>query len=124
TGVLTLGEVRRVLRTIVVLTLTVEAVATLALALRFATAYDEDPLEALWLGGFHAVSAFNNAGFALWPDSLARFVADPVVNIVVAGAVVFGSLGAPVLGELAVDRFAWRRWSLHTKLTITATVAV
>jgi trk system potassium uptake protein TrkH len=33
-----------------------------------------------FLALFHAVSAFNNAGFALFPDSLARYVGDPILS--------------------------------------------
>ncbi|WP_349496627.1 hypothetical protein [Cobetia amphilecti] len=33
--------------------------------------------EGLWLSLFHSVSAFNNAGFTLWPDSLMREAATP-----------------------------------------------
>lgn len=33
---------------------------------------------------FHAVSAFNNAGFSIWPDSLIRYKSDPLVNLVIS----------------------------------------
>lgn len=118
TGVLTIGEVGTVVRHVVLISAVVELVAGTALFLRFWITYDEPVLRAVWLGGFHAISAFNNAGFALYADSLSRFVTDPVVNAVVVGAVVVGGLGVPVLVELVRDRLSWRRWSLHTRLVL------
>lgn len=124
TGVLTLGEVRAVLRQVVIVSLTVEVLTALALLARFATAYDEPFGRAVWLAVFHAVSAFNNAGFALFPDSLVRFATDPVINLTLVVTIVVGGLGVPVLAELVRDRISWRRWSLHTRLTITTTLVL
>ena len=47
----------------------------------------------LWHSLFHAVSAFNNAGFALHPDSLSRWVGNPLVNIVIPALFILGGLG-------------------------------
>jgi trk system potassium uptake protein TrkH len=78
---------------------------------------------AAYYGVFHAVSAFNNAGFALFPDSLIRFRGDWVVNLVVASLVVAGGLGFVVLTEIGrVRRF--RRLSTHTRLVVTLTAAL
>lgn len=118
-GVLTLGEVRRVIRSVVVLSLAIETCVALVLTAWFAARYDEPLMRAVWLGLFHAVSAFNNAGFALFPDSLMRFASDPVINGAVMVAIVLGGLGVPVLAELVQDRWRWRRWTLHTKLVMT-----
>ena len=54
---------------------------------------------------FHAVSAFNNAGFALYPDNLIGFATDPWICLPIAVAVIVGGLGFPVLFEL---RRGWR----------------
>jgi Trk-type K+ transport system membrane component len=94
------------------------------LTARFAAAYDEPLHDALYLGVFHAVSAYNNAGFGLYSDSLMRFVADPWVCLPIAGAVIAGGLGFPVLFELRRQLGAPRRWSLHTKLATTMTAAL
>jgi potassium uptake TrkH family protein len=120
-GVLTLGEVRRVVRGVVTLSLAVEALVTLILAGWLVLRYDEPFLEALWLGLFHAVSAFNNAGFALYPDSLIRFVGDPVVNLAILTSLVLGGLGVPVLAEVVRDRLHWSKWTLHTRIVMATT---
>lgn len=71
---------------------------------------------------FHAISAFNNAGFALFSDSMMKFVDDPLVIFTLAGLFIFGGLGFTVVGDLASN---WRRGfnhlHLHTKIMLTAT---
>jgi trk system potassium uptake protein len=123
-GVLTLGEVRRVVAGVVKVSLAVEVTIAVVLAGWFLVRYDEALASAVWLGLFHAVSAFNNAGFALYPDSLIRFVSDPVVNLAVVVAILLGGLGVPVLAEVLRDRLHWTRWTLHTKLVIVTSAAL
>ena len=112
------GDVRRVLLGVLVVTLAVETVLAIMLMLRFMVAYGYTPAEALWNGVFHSISAFNNAGFALYSDNLMGFVSDPWICLPIAGAVIIGGLGFPVLFEL---RRQYRRpihWSMHTKLVL------
>lgn len=123
TKTLTPGVLRRMLAGIVVFSLALEGVVWLVLALRFRLAYDISPSRALYLGLFHAVSAYNNAGFALWGDSLIRFAGDPWVVVPVAGALVLGGIGYPVVMELLSSRRP-REWSLHTRVTLTATAVL
>ncbi len=61
------------------------------------------PLTAAWTGIFHSVSAFCNAGFALYSDSLVGFREQPVVLLVMATLITLGGLGFAVLA------FAWLR---------------
>ncbi|MFP3907158.1 MAG: TrkH family potassium uptake protein [Acidimicrobiales bacterium] len=124
TGALDLGDVRTILIGVAKFTILFEVVAAVALSARFWIAYDEALPRALWLGVFHAVSAFNNAGFALFSDSLVGFLGDPIILTVVAVAVIAGGLGFPVVMELRREPLRWRRWSLHTKLTVSMTVVL
>lgn len=119
-----IGDVRRVVVGVVKVTLVVEVVVAVLLAVRFAAAYDESPGRAAYLGVFHAVSAFNHAGFALWSDSFARFVGDPWINLPLCGAVILGGLGFPVLFELRRQLRRPRLWSLHTRLTVWGSVVL
>jgi trk system potassium uptake protein TrkH len=121
TGALDLGDVRTVLRGVIRFTLIFEVTAALLLALRFWITYDESVPRALWLGVFHAISAFNNAGFALYSDNLIGFADDPMVLLVIAAAVVAGGLGFPVWLDVRNERLRWRRWTLHTRLTVVMT---
>ena len=116
------GDVRQVLLGVLRITLVVEAVTAVLLAVRFAVGYGHSPGEALWLGVFHAVSAFNNAGFALFSDSLMSYVGDPLICLPVAAAVIVGGLGFPVLFELGRHYRYPRRWHMTTKLVLSGSV--
>lgn len=78
--------------------------------------------EALWPAIFHAVSAFCNAGFSTYSDSLVGFAESPATLLIVSALIVAGGMGFVVIEELA--RYAARkpgrrtRLSLHTKLVV------
>ncbi len=116
-----LGDVRSVLVGVARTSLVVEAAVAVVLALRFWAAYDVSPGRAAYLGVFHSVSAFNNAGFALWPDSLVRFATDPWICLPIAASVIVGGIGFPVILELRKRLRTPRAWSMHTKMTLWAT---
>ncbi|WP_307808181.1 potassium transporter TrkG [Streptomyces oryzae] len=115
-----LGDVRSVVVRVVKVSLLLEAITAAILTVRLGTTYGESWPRALWLGVFHAVSAFNNAGFALYSDSLMGFVTDPWICLPIAGAVIAGGLGFPVLFELRRRFRKPRSWSLHTKIVLGA----
>lgn len=77
----------------------------------------------LWSALFHSVSAFNNAGFSLYPDSLSHWVGNPVVNLVIPGLLIVGGLGYLVVDEVIEGR-PWKSMSLHAKLTLTGTAVL
>ncbi len=80
-----------------------------------------------YLGIFHAVSAFNNAGFALFPDNLMRFRGDVLVNLVVTSLIILGGLGFVVLEELRTwvregsGIRSYNRLSVHVRLVLALT---
>ena len=113
-----MGDVRAVLVGVAKVSLLFEVVTAALLAGRFLVGYDEPFGRALYLGVFHGVSAFNNAGFALYSDSLMGFATDPWICLPIAVAVIFGGLGFPVILELRRHLRRPRQWSLHTRLTV------
>jgi potassium uptake TrkH family protein len=119
-----LRDVRRLVLGVVLLSLLFEAIAASVLTVRFWASYDMGLGSAVYRGVFHAVSAFNNAGFALWSDSLVGFVTDGWVSLTVAFAIIAGSLGFPVWLELWRRGASPRTWTLHTKLTVGVTFAL
>jgi trk system potassium uptake protein TrkH len=124
TKALGLGDVRRVLLSVIGFTLFFEAVTAVVLFLRWLTAYDEPVGRAAYLAVFHAVSAFNNAGFALYSDNMIGFVDDPVISLVLCLAVIAGGLGFPVLYELRRELGTPRTWTLHTRMVVWTTLAL
>jgi len=112
------GNVGGVLIRIALVMFLSEAVISVVLTLRFWLTYDYPFGRAVWTAVFHAVQAFNNTGFALYPDSLVGFVGDWWICVPLALGVFVGAIGFPVLFELARE---WRKpscWSTHTRLTV------
>jgi trk system potassium uptake protein TrkH len=92
-----------------------ESIATLILTIHW-----QDDLglgQAAYYALFHSVSAFNNAGFSLWPDSLSQFTGDPVVNITIISLFIVGGLGYIVIMDVIRKR-SWRKLSLHSKVVL------
>jgi trk system potassium uptake protein len=124
TGAVDMSDVRRLLLNVAKLTLVVEAAGALVLTARFALSHDEPVARAAYLGVFHSISAFNNAGFALFPDSLISYQRDSFILLVIASAIIIGGLGLPVWSQIGTHRHRGHSWSLHAKLTVTTTVAL
>ncbi|HOT95654.1 MAG TPA: TrkH family potassium uptake protein [bacterium] len=110
----------RLLKFAVVGTLLIEGLGTLILTLRFSQDYPFG--QALWIGLFHAVSAFCNAGFSTFTHNLAGHATDVTVNLTIMTLIVIGGLGFWVLHDL----FFWRpgghkHLSLHSKIALSMT---
>ena len=86
--------------------------------------YDETAGQAAWHSVFYAVSAFNNAGFVPTTYGLDPFASDWWVLLPIIVGVFIGSLGFPVILNVARHLREPRRWSLHSKLTITTSIAL
>jgi trk system potassium uptake protein len=124
TKALSASDVRRVIRRVVVFSLATEAVVATVLGVRFATGYDQSLPSAAYHGVFHAISAFNNAGFGLNADNLMQYVADPTISLTICAAVIVGGLGFPVVFELAREWRTPKSWSVLTRITVIVTVAL
>jgi trk system potassium uptake protein len=101
----------------VLISFVLETLAAIILTLRW-----QDEMgwgTAAYYGLFHSVSAFNNAGFALWSDSLSSHIGDPVVNLTIAVLFLIGGLGFIVVVEILRKR-SWRKLSLHSKVVLVA----
>lgn len=111
-------ELRDILKRIVQGTFLIEAIGAVVLT---AAWYDSQSgfIHALWRGVFHSVSAFCNAGFALFSDSLMSFQDNPVVLTTHMVLIVMGGLGFTIIGPLL--GFKLPRGT-HARLTLTVTV--
>ncbi|WP_431190315.1 TrkH family potassium uptake protein [Janibacter cremeus] len=100
-------------------TLLVEMVTAIVLSLRLRASYHADWGDALYSGLFHAVSAFNNAGFGLHDDSAVSWVDDPWMCLPLMASVMVGGLGFPVWWEMFRHwRHQFQRWTVHATITI------
>jgi trk/ktr system potassium uptake protein len=130
--------VRRLVRFIVISTVLIEAVGALCLLdlLPEGAAWPER----LFTATFMSISAFCNAGFAVFSDSLAGRRWSVETHAVIAPLIVLGGLGFPVLMNLHEvlwprlwrvlrraprwERGPQRRLSLHTKLVLLTTLGL
>ncbi len=126
----TSGKVRSLLWRTVVFTGFWEALGAVLLGLRLYHAYGYSAPRAAYHGVFHSISAFCNAGFSLYPDSLVRFSDDPVMLLLFSVLIIAGGLGFVVvhnLGALAPwrrDRFKRGHLLLHTRIVLYGTAVL
>lgn len=118
------ARLHRLILGIFLFTIALEVLGTLLLFILFLPY--RPPGEALFSALFHSVSAFCNAGFSLFPDSLVRFQQNVGVNLVVIGLIVSGGIGFIVLSELRGalkgGLLSGRRMTLHSKLALSSTL--
>ncbi len=119
-----IGGLRTLIVSILRIGLVVEGAVALLLWLRFWLGRGEDPLHALWLAVFHAVSSYNNAGFALFSDNVMGFVDDPWILLPLAAATIVGGLGFPVIMQILKHTAHPRHFSMHTWLVLVGTGAL
>ncbi|WP_309074812.1 potassium transporter TrkG [Paenarthrobacter sp.] len=112
-----LGEVGTLLRIVIVTSVVIEAALAVALVPRFLL-LGEPFWQALWHGVFYAISSFNNAGFTPHSDGIVPYETDLWILVPLMLGVFLGSLGFPVVMVLQQNGLNWKKWNLHTKLTI------
>jgi trk system potassium uptake protein TrkH len=109
-----------VAKTVVIFTAITELGGALLLLARFSQDFPFS--HAVYQSVFHAVSAFNNAGFSLFSNNLAAYQGDLLVNLTVMGLVVHGGIGFIVQYEVwSYLRGVQKKLSLHAKIVLITT---
>ena len=119
-GVNALGGILRLTKQVLIVTAIIEGTSSLILFLRFLQEFPPD--WALWMGVFHAVSAFNNAGFDIIGGfrSLTVYNHDPVVVLTIAFTIILGGLSFTAIIDSAKGR-RFRSLMLDTKMVLVTT---
>jgi trk system potassium uptake protein TrkH len=117
-------NIRNLTRDVVRFTLLIEAAGAALLFLLWTPYFG--PAGAVWPSIFHAVSAFCNAGFSVFSDSMIGFQTSPAVLFVIMALIVIGGLGFLTLEEIYLWRGAQQRretfrLSLHSRIVLTTT---
>ncbi len=117
-------DLLRFARTVALLTLAFEATGGLIMGIRFAA--DVGWVRGMYYGMFHAVSAFNNAGFALFSNNLMNYRGDLTINLVITALIIVGGIGFLVLAEVFRLHKAGRRpgYSTHSRFVLAITAAL
>lgn len=121
THVLGLGDVISVTKLVITVMLLGQTAVAAFLTWRLHTQYGLPIDAALWSGVFHAISAFNNAGFSIHADGLVRYQSDVWVLLPIMLAIIVGGIGFPVIHDIRSRLNDPHHWSLHTKLTLSGT---
>ena len=121
-----LAKLGSVLKTVFLTTVGIEACG--ALLLYFIWQGDFPQRQAVYFSIFHAVSAFCNAGFSTFPDSLVQFAGHVRINLIVCTLILLGGIGFGTLSNLAAfvpkksSQGTAAHLSLQTKLILIMTI--
>jgi trk system potassium uptake protein TrkH len=114
-------EPRRIVRNILIVTLSIELVGSLVLYQGFRWTVTE---RAGFVSVFHSISAFCNAGFSLFSNNLEGYVSNTLVSVTVMSLVVLGGLGFVVLHDVVATTLVQKKHlSLHSKIVLVMTAA-
>ena len=119
-----LEDVKGLLLGVARISLLIEFGVAALLTARFSISYGEPFGRALWLGVFHAVSSFNNAGFALFSDSFISYGTDPFILLPISAAIILGGLGFPVIVQLRRHLRSPLKWTMNTRIVIAGTLTL
>ncbi|EIM08035.1 hypothetical protein A1A1_03047 [Planococcus antarcticus DSM 14505] len=115
----TVGGIVRLVKLILTFALTVEAVSAVLLTIYWTPEFGFK--DALNFSIFHVISAFNNAGFSLFPDNMISFAGDPLVTVLISSLFIIGGIGFTVVMDVSQKK-SFHRWALHTKLMVGGTL--
>lgn len=116
-NLISLGGIVRFTKAVILVTFSFELVGAVILTLRFTGTMDLG--QAMFFGVFHSISAFNNAGFSLFSDSLNRYRGDIIINFTVTTLIIMGGIGFLVLSDLYnYQRKLTKDLALHTKVVL------
>ncbi len=116
-----IGGIVKLAKHILLFVLLTESIAIVFLTLHWIPRFGFG--DALYYSLFHVISAFNNAGFSLFPDNLMGFTSDPLVILVITSLIIIGGIGFVVVIDIS-RKNKFRAWSLHTKLMIVGTLII
>ncbi len=112
------------IKSIFLTTLAFELVGTLLSFTVFIRHYP--PLRAIGISLFHSVAAFNNSGFDIFGGgtNMIPYQDDIMLNLVTCTLIFFGGIGFLVIREVLAKRFRWKRFSMHTKVVLSFSIAL
>lgn len=116
-----IGGVIKLVKYLFIFSILIEFIGLLILAIKWTPEYGWG--KGLYFSFFHSISAFNNAGFALWSDNLMRYVGDPIVNIGITLLFIFGGIGFTVLVDIWQTK-SFKKLTLHSKMMIIGTFVI
>ncbi|WP_462428290.1 TrkH family potassium uptake protein [Fusobacterium varium] len=115
------GEISSFIKKLLLTVFVIESIGAIILTWEFAK---EMPInKAVFYGIFHSISAFCNAGFALFSNNLEAYKANPVINLTIGYLITLGGIGfAVITSVIMVIRRGIDRFNLTSKVAIIISV--
>lgn len=123
-----MGGIIRLVKTAFLGTLLFEGAGAVLLAARFIPVFGIG--RGILYGLFHSISAFCNAGFDLMGgysgeySSFVEFYGDILINLVLMALVILGGIGFFVWSDVRQNKFHFKKYMLHTKITLVVTAVL
>jgi trk system potassium uptake protein TrkH len=116
-------DLLKLLKKAIILVLLIEFAGALFLTFEFLGKYSLS--EALYLGIFHSISAFCNAGFSPFANSLENFYNSPLILYTTGILIILGGLGFFVLVDI-IDRIKGKTnvLTFHSKIILLITAVI
>ncbi|SDJ09798.1 TrkH family potassium uptake protein [Salimicrobium halophilum] len=116
-----LGGIVLLVKRLFFFSITVEMIAVILLSLTWGPEMGWG--QGIYASIFHSISAFNNAGFSIWGDSLSAYVQHPVITVVISFLFIIGGLGFTVVFDSWKTK-EFHHLSLHTKIMLVGTLVL
>lgn len=122
-----IGGIVRLAKKIIIGTIIIEGLGAIILSIRFVK--DFGVLRGTFYGIFHSISAFCNAGFDLMGKeipyaSFTGYYDDWIINLTIMSLIVIGGIGFLVWDDIWTYKFKIRKYKLHTKIVLSATLVL
>jgi len=118
------NQLRWLLYRTLIFTFAAEIAGALVIMYRLVQAHGVAAGQAFYQGVFHAVSAFCNAGFALYPENLMAVRGDKIFLLTAGALIIMGGLGFLVINEFSIFKFWRKNWLTRGRLSLHARVVV
>ncbi|QER39869.1 potassium transporter TrkH [Acinetobacter suaedae] len=118
-GQTSLSKVTFVAKGVVIYSLIFELIGTLILTIAFTPIYGF--AHGLYYAVFFSISAFNNAGFSIFSDSLMSLQSHYIICLSISFLYILGGLGFLVLMDIKQNK-RWKKLSLNSQIVILATL--
>ncbi len=118
-GQTSLAKVTMTIKGVLLYSLFFEMVGTVILTIAWMQEYNFN--QALFYAAFYSVSAFNNGGFSLFPNSLMSFADRYFITFTISMLYIIGGIGFLVLMDIKRNK-SWKKLSTNSKL-ILSTIA-
>lgn len=120
-GQTSLTKVSFTIKGVLIYSLFFEAIGTVILTLAWMQEYDF--AKAFFYAAFYSISAFNNGGFSLFPNSLMSFSDKYFITFTISMLYIIGGIGFVVLMDIKRAK-RWKKLSANSKLIISTITAL